>query len=346
MNSITSYVARWMLGIGCVTLFSSYVFAQQPSKSTIADRIKQPFSTEVKHIGMAEIKTVVKTGYFPQRQPEVYWHDQDWNIDLIIRSTDDSPDSLSIRSSGGAAQVVTLPDDYRQVNSIFRGPNDKAIIDADCGGSCGGFIIIDLKLGKVIDDFGKIETLVSPNGRFILYLNGYSPHAGTFENQYHLYDTMKTPRENVCGYRQNDPMHKDLDEEMRGFQVYPQSPGQILCVDEDDDDDNMAANFTWDADSSKIVFADKKSGVMSLVVVTMPVGAKDLPRTSVYHLIGAEDVCAGATDAAGNKYCDYHVIKSLGWDGDTVKASFQHRFGSKLDLEKTIPLSKFAPIGK
>ena len=76
------------------------------------------------------------------------------------------------------------------------------------------------------------------------------------------------------------------------------------------DDDNMAMNFTWAADSRKIVFADVKSGVMSLVVVTMPVGTKDLPRTSVYPLTGAEDVCAGVTDSAGEKYCNYGIMLS------------------------------------
>jgi len=76
------------------------------------------------------------------------------------------------------------------------------------------------------------------------------------------------------------------------------------------------------------------------------VGTSDLPKTSTYPLVGAENVCAGATDAVGQPYCDYHVIQSLGWDGDTVTATFNHRFGTPLDTELTIPISKFVPIGK
>ena len=108
----------------------------------------------------------------------------------------------------------------------------------------------------------------------------------------------------------------------------------------------MAMNFTWAADSSKIVFADVKSGVMSLVVVTMPVGTKDLPRTSVYPLTGAEDVCAGVTDSAGEKYCNYGIIQSLGWEVNAVKAVFDYQSRTKVGGQMTIPVSKFVAIGK
>jgi hypothetical protein len=238
---------------------------------------------------------------------------------------------------------------YAQINSIFRAPGDKVIIEADCGGTCSGFLIVDLPRGKVIDEISCEFTKISPNRRFILYDNWFPAEAESHVNQYHLYDTTKAPRENVCSYKNNDPKHENLSDDMRGFQVYPQRPGQIICNDVEDDnnpDDNMATNFTWALDSSKIVFADVKSGVMSLILVTMPIETKDRPRTSVYALTGAEDVCAEAIDAAGEKSCDYHVIQSLGWDGDAVKAVFHHQFGAKLDLEKTIPISKFVPVSK
>jgi hypothetical protein len=260
-----------------------------------------------------------------------------------------TPYSLSIHSSDGKARVLKLPTSYAQVDSVSLAPSDKAILVGECGGTCNSFAIVDLKQGKVIDDIG-VETLsISPNRRFILYDNGYTPHSYDNENLYHLYDAIKPPRENVCGYRDNDQKHEDLDETMRGFQVYPQKPSQVFCTDHENDevnDDNLATNFTWASDSSKIVFADVKSGVMSIVVVTMPVGVTDLPKTSVYTLTGTEDVCVGATDATGGGSCDYRVIQSIGWDGDAVKAVFHHQFGTKLDLEKTIPISQFVPISK
>ena len=350
MSSRTMFAASRTIWIGVVTLLCASLYAQQPAGSNSTSPPKKQLDTEVKHIGTAEATTVVKTGFYPDRQPKVYWHDQDWNIDLLIPASGEDPYSLSISSRGGVASIVKLPDLYSQINTISRAPGDKAIIEVDCGGTCSGFLIVDLRQGKVIDDIGCEFTNISPNHSFILYENWFPAHAESHVNQYHLNDVTKSPRENVSSNRDNDPQHKDLDGNMRGFQVYPQKPGQVICNDVEDDDnpdDNLATNFTWAADSSKIVFADVKSGVMSLILVTMPGGAKDLPRTSTYALIGQEDACEGVTDAAGERHCDYHTIKFLGLDGDNVKAAFLlHENGKPVEKDMTIPLSKFVPIGK
>ncbi len=204
------------------------------------------------------------------------------------------------------------------------------------------FSVIDLEHATDFDGGYVYGPTESPDGRFLLYDNWYPPHGAVSENQFFLYDTLKTPKENTCGQWDSNPSHKGRDDER--IQVFPHP---VLCTDgEDDTDDNMATNFTWAADSSKIVFADWKSGEMSLVLVTTPVGRTDLPKTSVYVLRGAHDVCVGATDAAGDEYCDYHVIESLGWNGDSIEAVFHHQFGTPLNLQLTIPVSSFVPIGK
>jgi len=321
-------------------LFSSYLLAQDLANNA-------HIHSEVTQNGSAEMRSVSNGMFDPAHQPEVYWHDSDWDIDLINRASDEKPYEISIRSSSGSLSIVKLPQEYEQVNSIYRAPRDKAIIVEEDHTSSGAFAIVDLKQGRLIDNVGVAFSIISPDRRFILYQNWYPAEAEYYENTYHLYDTSRTPRQNVCGYRGNDPKHEYLDDGMRGFQVFPQKVGQLLCSGpEDDDDDNMGTNFTWSPDSSKIVFADVKSGVMSLILVTMPVGTSDLPKTSTYPLVGAENVCAGATDAAGEAICDYHVIQSLGWDGDTVTAVFNHRFGTKLNLTMAIPVSRFTPIGK
>lgn len=309
--------------------------------------VNHQIRNKISHIDGAEASSVADGSFDPAHQPEVYWHDSDWSIDLVNRASANEPYELSIRSSSERASIVRLPEEFEQINSILRAPGDKAIVvDYDHTGS-GAFAIVDLKLGKLTDYVGVAFSIISPNRRFIFYQNWYQNEARYYENTYHLYDVLRTPRENTCGYRDNDPKHEDLDDGMRGFQVYPQKPGQVLCSGpEDDNDDNMGTNFVWAPDSSKIVFADVKSGVMSLVLVTMPVGTSDLPKTSTYPLVGAENVCTGAIDAAGQPNCDYHVIQSLGWDGDAVIAAFHHQFGTPLDVTMTIPISKFVPIGK
>jgi hypothetical protein len=331
-------------------LLSVPLLAQEQAQSNSpANRPIQPLNTEVRHVGTAEVQRVVKGGFFPSRQPAVYWHDSHWNLDLMIPTSEGGSFSLGIRSSEGKYRVVVLPESYAQVDSVSLASGDKGIIVGECGGTCNAFAIIDLSKSQLIDDISVENLFISPSQRFIIYDNAFTPHSDDNENLYHLYDTQKSPRENVCGYRVNDLKHESLDDTLRGFQVYPQRLGQILCTDSENDetnDDNIGTNFTWSDDSSRIIFADVKSGVMSLILVTMPVGTNDLPKTSVYALTGANDVCAGATDAAGETVCDYHIIQSLGWDGGEIKGVFHHQFGIPLDLTLTIPTSSFVPIGK
>ena len=88
-----------LVGLGLVFLLISNLHAQQ----------MKPMNTEVMHIGTAETKRVVNTGYFPGLQPGVYWHDQDWDIDLVIPPGKHDPFSLSIRSGGGKRVYCEAP---------------------------------------------------------------------------------------------------------------------------------------------------------------------------------------------------------------------------------------------
>jgi|SRR5580698_4701665 hypothetical protein len=347
MNSILTLVAAKVRVFGvqlcvsycCLAFFSVHFVAQDAARNV-------QIHSEIKHIGSAEVREVAPGSPFdPQHQPQVYWHDGDWDVDLLIPTPDVERYRLSIGSSSKNSAIIELPKAYEQVNSVLRSPGDKAIVIEESHTGSGAFAIVDLNTGQLIDNIGMGFEFISPNRRFILYQNWYPNEATAYENMYRLYDTLKSPRENVCGYRDNDPKHESLDDGMRGFQVYPRKPGPLTCAGpEDDDDDNMGTNFTWAPDSSKLVFADIKGGVMSLIMVMMPVGIKDQPKTLVYPLKGIEDVCAGATNAAGGSDCDYHVIQSIDWEGDVVKALFHHQFGTKFDLQLLIPISKFAPI--
>ena len=163
---------------------------------------------------------------------------------------------------------------------------------------------------------------------------------------YRLYDVLKTPFENTCNYIAigNDPEHKDLQGSGRGFQVYPQKAGQIHCNEpEDEDDDNVAvSDFLWSADSSKVVFADVKSGAISLILVTMPADKEGHPRTSIYTFTGANDVCAGAAN------CDYNNVKSVAWNGSSIKVSLirANPGGKAIEKDLTVPVRSFVPIGR
>ena len=52
------------------------------------------------------------------------------------------------------------------------------------------------------------------------------------------------------------------------------------------------------------------------------------------------------TDSVGEKYCNYGIIQSLGWEVNAVKAVFDYQSRTKVGGQMTIPVSKFVAIGK
>jgi hypothetical protein len=279
MKSMTGFVLSWTIGIAAVTLLCSSLFAQQPTGSQESER---PMDTVVERVGAAEVRSVVVTGFFPTRQPVVYWHDPDWKIDLILPMTGRSPFSLRIRTKNKIELTVQLPQRAHQVNSIFRAPGDKAILGTDCDSECIGFVIVDLKQSKIIDDVVTSGTYFSPNRRFILYDNWFANWDDSVAHTYRLYDVLRTPRENTCGYEDNDPTHERLSDYLRGLQVYPEIRNHVLCDVEQTADGSIATHFKWSEDSSKATFDVDKGGVVTRVEVTMPASTTEPPRTQVH----------------------------------------------------------------
>ena len=65
------------------------------------------------------------------------------------------------------------------------------------------------------------------------------------------------------------PEHEKLDDFLRGIQVLPPLSGRQACSDNDGRCGgwDFGTNFTWAADSTKVVFADMKGGKMTLVLI-------------------------------------------------------------------------------
>jgi hypothetical protein len=309
--------------------------------------------TICKTIGDAEVVSVAApVGASPDSQLVVYWHDDEWKIDMLPQFTSDGAVRMKITSRNGDTKIVNFPSIFAQVNSITRNPEDKAIIIAEVTGTVEAFLIADLKEGKLIDDIAIVGPSVSPDRRFILYVN-----TDNFDYyNYRLYDTSKSPRDNTCGYRTNDPYHKDLDEGYRGFPIYPRKANQTSCSESDekafeDESHTQLSNFIWSSDSSKAVFADvMNQSTINLILVTMPHGDhdkdhdkdNDRPRTFIYSFVGAENVCAGAAT------CDNNNVQSIAWNGDAVNVALvqANPTGPAIVKNLTIPLAKFTPLAK
>src|SRR5579863_7354927 len=50
---------------------------------------QQLLDTHIEQIGDAQVQTLVETGFFPDRQPVIFWHDPEWNIDLLLPASKD-----------------------------------------------------------------------------------------------------------------------------------------------------------------------------------------------------------------------------------------------------------------
>jgi len=345
MKSKTEFSARGMLGRAAVLGFAS-LYALMLAVPLFAQNcpVNAGVRTICKQIGDAEAVSVTSPfGAYAATQPVVYWHDYEWKIDMLPQPTSDGELRMKITSRNGDTKIVNFPAAFfAQVDSISRNPGDKAIVIGEANGTSSVFSIVDLKSGKEISGGLLYHPSISPDRRFLLYTNWFPPHAeSSQENLFTLYDTLKTPDGNICGYGKNNPEYKKNREALSGIQVYPNQGGCLIGNDESDDNQNVS-NFIWSTDSSKVVFADIRGSIISLVLVKMLVAVKDHPQTLIYSFAGTENVCTGAT------YCDSNNIRSVAWDGDKVKVPLvqANPTGPAIVKNLTVPLSKFVPLTK
>lgn len=331
-----------LLGLSFVLLSAALAAGAQCTSADPQERATQA-KAEVSRIGTAEASSAPTfEGYEDRcRQANVYWHDKDWHIDLLLPSEENDPYSLKIRSGSGSEKILKLDDVYSQIASISLAPNDEAIVVAFVYGNWSGLFnvasIVGLKGGNVIDKVVASSFSISPNRRFLIYLNGDE----TFPvYDYRLYDVLRTPRENTCGYRENDPEHKDFDEEYRGIPLYPKKAKQVSCSEADqkpfeDENHQRVSNFLWSGDSNKVLFIDARDEKnLDIILVTMPSGPKNLPRTSIYRLDAAQI-------GWSNSMSTGEETIPLSWDSESDDV-VSIRSGDANPL--IIPLSKFVEV--
>lgn len=319
--SIKGFVSLLRLSF---VIFSATLAAAAQCTSADREEMAMRTSADVSRIGAADVGSaptwIMDLRASPCQHPDVYWHDKDWNIDLLRPSRKNDPFSVRIRSRAGQERTVKLDDSFDQVASILLAPNDEAIVVAYVYGSWSGEFsvatIVDLKTGNSIDKVVAFSFSISPNRRFLVYLNGDQTDP---VYDYRLYDVLRTPRENTCAYRDNDPEHKDFDEENRGVPLYPKSVHQVFCSEADqkpfeNENHRSVSNFLWSTDSSKVIFADAKNeSTLSILLVKMPTGPRDYPSTSIYRSNAAQVPRLGSMNS--NK-----ELIHLSWAGDSDEA--------------------------
>ncbi len=285
------------------------------------------------------------------KQPEIYWHDTDMSLDLDASTKDWS---IVVQQGSNPAERVPLPDSLvlEQVYAIHRAPQNHAVLLADLSAGAQFVGIIGTSPAKLLDSFWSSATpSLSPDNHYVLFVRFYPMHgADNYDDQYRLYDVLGTRSSNWPDRPAQDGppnLPANYDDTLAGVPVYPLKAGELGRDNTNVEDGQVhqkASKFIWSVDSSKVVFADVQGGVISLVVVSMPIGGNGKPQTIVHPLVGPENACLGS----GGGACDYRNVGSITWDRDNVNVVLRIRpqHGKTNDIDLTIPLTEFVPAGK
>ena len=212
---------------------------------------------------------------------------------------------LSITSDHGRKDVP-LPHGIFQIQEIRRYA-DRLIVVGDIEAAASRVVVIDLHNSTISDAFLADDPTVSPDGRFIAFIEWFPPHgwddpAIAPDNHAMLYDMTKSALANrPAGITASA---NDFD---AGFNVYPggnkdsgySAPAKLAHT--------FSGFASWSPDSTKLVFDDHAQSSLKLVLVKVPgpnTGAA--PSASILPLDKA-GLCPAAPWP--NYYCDARLYQ-------------------------------------
>lgn len=285
---------------------------------------------------------LVDTGeklFDPAQHQLVSYSDAEVNLGIVRRG---KYLSVSVEPRGLPGSVLELPNEFAQVDQIRRVIGDKAVVLGWANSSVKAVAILDLQRQSIIDHFWAYEPTLSPDGRWIAFIKFFPAHGvDSPESQYRLYDVAKTttgnrPRRPDRGTGAPDPVTEV------GVSIYPLRASEIDRENVGVDDGTAhesASPFFWDADSSKLVFADAQAATMSIVMVSMSPTASVQHKTWIVELRGKVDVCAD--DCTGVR------LKSVHFSEATLETEFEQIIAGR-KLPKTasriqLPLTELGP---
>ena len=112
MRNLATTLVRPLIVVGLIAILRNLASAQEL------------LGTQITQIGDAQVQTLVQTGFFPDRQPVIFWHDPDWKVDLLLPANKEGGLLLRIRPRVGKELVVALPTRAVQIKAILRAPID------------------------------------------------------------------------------------------------------------------------------------------------------------------------------------------------------------------------------
>lgn len=178
-----------------------------------------------------------------------------------------------------------------KLRQVCRLANGRLILVGDDYG-IGIIVIVDPIEPAIIDQFWCYSPELSPDRRWIAVRRFYPPHGGAIglTEQYFIYDTQKTAREN------HHPEYGTTlsEEDAVGQEIYPfeKPPFPIANLPEEERHFSGSEVFFWSPDSTALVFADRHQNSFSIVLTVIG----DTQAKTYLHPVSDADVCSSSKE--------------------------------------------------
>lgn len=170
---------------------------------------------------------------------------------------------------------LQIPDEVAQIHRVRVG-SDRVIVSGWMNGSLATCVsAFDLKSGGMVDKFWGYAPSISPDSRFIAFVKFFPSHGvERWEDQYRLYDLLKSPQENRLKLSLDSESTEGSHQVEVGQALYPLKPKEVnrRWYDiRDGDQHQRAAGFGWSKNSREVAILDTHRGRVTAVLVTLPI---------------------------------------------------------------------------
>ena len=243
---------------------------------------------------------------------------------------DQSKLRVIVQKKGESQHEISLPDEMAQVDDIERAPANRAVVLGWATGSVNAIAILDLKNSRVNDFFLGYMPMLSPDGRYVVFVKFFPPHGYDDktgpEDHYMLYDVTLAASQNRPSRIAASNLY------VAGTTVYPPNignrDGDNTRIDSGNEHFSAMQEFSWAPGSDRIVFADKYKKALVLVMVRIS-GPGGHPDAATVEIPEAE-LCAKTYMKACNLQ-----LATAEFDTKTAEGVTVSFFGVGMDRSKT-----------
>lgn len=173
---------------------------------------------------------------------------------------------FGVQRSDGENGDFFLANDTAQVDALYIVGTSEGIVVGRVLASTSIISLVNIESGKLLDSFYCFSPSVSPNKKYIAFEKVFPAHFNAnVSAEYMLYNLQKSPQEN----RQvGTSINNKIDV---GTAIYPPGSrntlGDNLSIAGRARHTMLSDTYYWSAGSSRVAFADRSGGKLSIVLV-------------------------------------------------------------------------------